>query len=47
MADNKEVLGGIQRKPGVTYSVLTPNLRGFEEAMVLIFSFVPFQNVDS
>jgi len=32
MADGAEVMAGIQRKPGVTYSVLTPNLRGFETA---------------
>lgn len=32
MADHAEVLQGIGRLPGVTYSVLTPNLKGFEEA---------------
>lgn len=32
MADAAEVLVGIARKPGVTYSVLTPNLKGFEAA---------------
>ena len=32
MADNAEVMAGIQRKPGVRYSVLTPNLKGFEAA---------------
>ena len=32
MADNAEVMAGIQRKPGVRYSVLTPNLQGFEAA---------------
>jgi hydroxymethylglutaryl-CoA lyase len=30
MADNTQVMAGIQRKPGVRYSVLTPNLKGFE-----------------
>ena len=30
MADNSEVMAGITRKPGVRYSVLTPNLKGFE-----------------
>ncbi|SFU92801.1 hydroxymethylglutaryl-CoA lyase [Polaromonas sp. YR568] len=30
MADNAEVMAGIQRKPGVRYSVLTPNMKGFE-----------------
>lgn len=34
MADNAEVMAGLQRKPGVRYSVLTPNLRGFEAALV-------------
>ena len=32
MADNAQVMAGIQRKPGVRYSVLTPNLQGFEAA---------------
>ncbi|MEY3474555.1 MAG: hypothetical protein RL087_1013 [Pseudomonadota bacterium] len=30
MADNAEVMAGIQRKPGVRYSVLTPNMKGYE-----------------
>jgi len=33
MADAAEVLAGIERKPGVCYSALTPNLRGFEAAL--------------
>ena len=33
MADNAQVMAGIQRKTGVRYSVLTPNLQGFEAAM--------------
>jgi hydroxymethylglutaryl-CoA lyase len=33
MADNAEVMAGIQRQPGVSYSVLTPNLQGFEAAL--------------
>lgn len=33
MADNAEVMAGIARQPGVRYSVLTPNLRGFEAAL--------------
>ena len=33
MADNAEVMAGIQRKPGVRYSVLTPNKKGFEAAV--------------
>ena len=32
MADHTEVLERIRRKPGVSYPVLTPNLRGFEAA---------------
>ncbi|PIE07563.1 MAG: hydroxymethylglutaryl-CoA lyase [Rhodobacterales bacterium] len=32
MGDAAEVMAGIRRKPGVTYAVLTPNLRGFEAA---------------
>ena len=33
MADNAEVMAGIQRRSGVRYSVLTPNLQGFEAAL--------------
>lgn len=33
MADAAEVMAGITRKPGVTYGVLTPNLKGFEAAL--------------
>ena len=34
MADNAEVMAGIQRRPGVRYSVLTPNLQGYEAAVL-------------
>jgi hydroxymethylglutaryl-CoA lyase len=34
MADNYSVMAGIARKAGVRYSVLTPNLKGFEAAVV-------------
>jgi len=33
MKDAFEVLSGIERRPGVTYTVLTPNLKGFERAL--------------
>ena len=33
MADSAEVFKQIKRRPGVTYSALTPNLRGFEGAL--------------
>lgn len=33
MADSAAVLTGITRQPGVRYSVLTPNLRGLEDAI--------------
>ncbi len=33
MADNAEVMAGIHRQPGVSYSVPTPNLQGFEAAL--------------
>jgi hydroxymethylglutaryl-CoA lyase len=33
MADNAEVMAGIHRQPGVRYSVLTPNLIGYEAAV--------------
>lgn len=32
MADNAEVMAGIERHPGVSYAALTPNLKGFEGA---------------
>lgn len=32
MADNVEVMKGISRNPGVSYAVLTPNLKGYEAA---------------
>ena len=44
MASSVEVMAGIQRKSGVIYSALTPNLKGFEAALaaradeVVIFS---------
>ena len=34
MADNHEVMEGIARQSGVAYSVLTPNLKGFEAAVL-------------
>ena len=33
MADNAEVMAGVQRQVGVRYSVLTPNMQGFEAAL--------------
>jgi hydroxymethylglutaryl-CoA lyase len=33
MADNAEVMAGVQRQAGVRYSVLTPNWQGFEAAL--------------
>lgn len=36
MADHTEVVQGIQRVSGVTYPVLTPNLKGFEAAVSTI-----------
>ncbi|MHA6345425.1 hydroxymethylglutaryl-CoA lyase [Roseivivax sp. CAU 1761] len=32
MADAAEVMAGIARRPGISYAVLTPNLKGFEAA---------------
>ena len=34
MADNHAVMSGIARQPGVRYSVLTPNLKGYEAAVL-------------
>ena len=33
MADNHAVMSGLRRREGVRYSVLTPNLKGFEAAL--------------
>ena len=33
MADNAEVMAGLQRRSGVRYSVLTPNLKGLDAAL--------------
>src|SRR5262249_2595087 len=33
MADGAEVMAGITRRPGTSYTVLVPNLRGFEAAL--------------
>lgn len=33
MADSDKVLAGIRRRPGVSYPVLTPNMKGFEAAL--------------
>ena len=33
MADNAQVMAGISRRPGVRYSVLTPNIQGLEGAI--------------
>jgi hydroxymethylglutaryl-CoA lyase len=34
MADNAAVMAGIKRKSGVRYSVLTPNMKGYEAAVL-------------
>jgi hydroxymethylglutaryl-CoA lyase len=34
MADNAQVMAGITRQSGVRYSVLTPNMQGFEAALL-------------
>ncbi len=41
MADNSQVMAGIRRKPGVRYSVLTPNLKGYEAAVACDKVFWP------
>jgi hydroxymethylglutaryl-CoA lyase len=41
MADNAQVMAGIQRKPGVRYSVLVPNMKGFEAAIAVERRFWP------
>jgi hydroxymethylglutaryl-CoA lyase len=34
MADNHEVMAGIERRPDVQYSVLAPNMKGYESAVL-------------
>ena len=41
MADSAQVMAGIRRRPGVRYSVLTPNLQGFEAAVSVERQFWP------
>ena len=41
MADNAQVMAGIRRRPGVRYSVLTPNLQGFEASVAIERRFWP------
>ncbi|XP_028936614.1 hydroxymethylglutaryl-CoA lyase, mitochondrial isoform X1 [Ornithorhynchus anatinus] len=41
MADHVQVLQGIRRSPGVTYPVLTPNLKGFEAAVRVLCPRLP------
>ena len=45
MADNAQVMAGITRKPGVRYSVLTPNMKGFEAAVAPSREFWPHEIV--
>ncbi|WP_048306721.1 hydroxymethylglutaryl-CoA lyase [Halomonas sp. PR-M31] len=33
MADHREVMNGLERREGITYSALTPNLKGLEAAL--------------
>ncbi len=33
MATSKDVFANIKRQPGITYSALTPNMKGFEQAL--------------
>ena len=33
MADNAEVMAGIRRRPGVSYPVLVPNMKGLDAAI--------------
>ena len=41
MADNAQVMAGIQRKPGVRHSVLMPNMQGFEACIAADRQFWP------
>lgn len=37
MADHAEVMKGIQKFPGISYPVLTPNFKGFQAAVRDLF----------
>ena len=41
MADNAQVMAGIERQAGVRYSVLTPNMQGFEASVAVDRAFWP------
>ena len=41
MADNAEVMAGVSRKNGVCYSVLTPNMQGFEASIAAPEAYWP------
>ena len=45
MADNDDVLNGIVKRDDVTYSVLTPNLKGFESALAHKDQFANYEVV--
>ena len=45
MADNVQVMAGIQRKNNVRYSVLTPNLQGFDAAVASDKAYWPHEIV--
>jgi hydroxymethylglutaryl-CoA lyase len=45
MADNAEVMCGVKRKNKVRYSVLTPNLQGFNAAVAIDQAFWPHEIV--
>ena len=40
MADHNEVMAAIQRKPGVVYSALTPNVQGLDSAVSFISTVI-------
>ena len=40
MGDNAEVLTSIDRKHGITYPVLAPNIKGFEAALEGIVNYI-------
>lgn len=40
MADHEQVIKGINKMPGISYSALTPNLKGFQAAVSGYLYFV-------
>jgi len=45
MSDNKAVFEGIERHPGVAYTAIIGNMRGFHDAVSQVNSYVVFLKI--